>query len=82
VVFDTEASFEQSYIALQRNTAIYKITALSSGSFYETPDLENFATAYRSSKRVINLARQRWTLSTCDVRQLVYDSDRQALSGA
>jgi len=34
VVFDTEASVEQSYIALRGNTAIYKIMALSSGSFY------------------------------------------------
>ena len=28
----------------------------------QTLDLENFATAYRSSKRVVNLARERWTL--------------------
>ena len=30
--------------------------------FVITPDLENFATACRSSKRVINLAGERWTL--------------------
>ena len=36
-----------------------KIRVLLSGT------LLNFATAYRSSKRVINLARQRWTLRAC-----------------
>jgi len=39
-----------------------KIIVLPSGTFSWTPDLENFATAYRSSKRAINLARERWTL--------------------
>jgi len=34
-----------------------KIRVLPAG----TPDLENFTTAYRSSKRVINVARQMWT---------------------
>ena len=33
-----------------------------SGTLLLTLDLENFATAYRSSKRVINLARERSTL--------------------
>jgi len=33
-----------------------KIRILLSGTFSETPDLKNFAKAYRSSKRVINLA--------------------------
>ena len=37
---------------------------LSFRALSQTPDLENFATAYRSSKRVINFARQRWTLRT------------------
>jgi len=36
-----------------------KIRVLPSGTLSQTPDLENFASAYRSSKRVINLARQR-----------------------
>ena len=31
-------------------------------TFLQTLDLENFATAHRSSKRVINLARERWLL--------------------
>ena len=30
--------------------------------FFQTPDLENFAMVYRSMERVINLARERWTL--------------------
>jgi len=33
-----------------------KMRVLSSGSLTQTPDLENFATAYRLSKRIINLA--------------------------
>ena len=48
-----EASFDQSYTVLSGNSAI---GILLSGTFSETPDLENFAKAYRSSKRVINLA--------------------------
>jgi len=39
-----------------------KIEVLLSGTLLQTLDLEIFATAYRSSKRVINLARERWTL--------------------
>jgi len=39
-----------------------KIRALPSKTFSWTPDLENFANAYRSSKRIIDLARERWTL--------------------
>jgi len=35
---------------------------LPSGTLFLTQDLENFATAYRSSKRVIKLARENWTL--------------------
>jgi len=30
-------------------------------------DLDNFATARRSSQRVVNLARQKWTLSVTPV---------------
>ena len=36
-----------------------KIRVLPSGILLQTLDLENFATAYRSSKRVVNLARER-----------------------
>ena len=36
-----------------------KIRALPAVALLRTLDLENFATAYRSSKHVINLARQR-----------------------
>jgi len=39
-----------------------KINVLPSGTLSQIPDLENFASAYRSSKCVINLARERWTL--------------------
>jgi len=37
------------------------IRVLFSGTLFKTLDLENFATAYRSSKRAIDLSRQRWT---------------------
>jgi len=40
----------------------FKNNGTSSGTLAKTPDLENFATAYRSSKRVIKLSRQRWML--------------------
>ena len=39
-----------------------KITVLPSGPVLQALDLENFATAYRSLKCVIDLARERWTL--------------------
>ena len=39
-----------------------KIRVLPSGIMLQTLDLQNFATAYRSSKRVINLAPEKWTL--------------------
>jgi len=39
-----------------------KIRVLPSVTLLQTLDLENFATAYRSSKRVIDFARERWTL--------------------
>ena len=39
-----------------------KIKVLPSGTLPKTPDFENFASAYRSSKRVIDLARESWTL--------------------
>jgi len=40
-----------------------KIRVLPSGILLQILDLENFATSYQSSKRVINLARERWTLT-------------------
>jgi len=39
-----------------------KIRVLPRGTLSQTPDLENFASAYRSLKWVINLARQWWML--------------------
>ena len=35
---------------------------LPSETLSKTPDLENFASACRTSKRVTDLARERWTL--------------------
>jgi len=45
---------------LKGNSGIFKNKGrlLPSGTLSQTPDLENFASAHRSSKRVINLARQ------------------------
>jgi len=44
---------------------------ITSGTLLLTVDLENFATTYRSSKRVINLAREgrRWECDKLDSRQ-------------
>jgi len=42
-----------------------KIRVLTSGILSKTPDLENFSFAYRSSRCVIDLAREGWTL-ICD----------------
>jgi len=39
-----------------------KIKVLPPGTLVQTLNVETFATAYRSSKRVVNLARERWTL--------------------
>ena len=39
-----------------------KIRVTPSGTLLTTPDFENFATIGRSSKRVTNLAQERWTL--------------------
>jgi len=47
------------YMKIQVST---KIMVLPSGTLSKTPDLENFALAYRLSKRVIDLAGERWTL--------------------
>ena len=64
LVFGMEASLDQIYSTLccDEIQVPTKITALSSRTFSLTPDLENFAAAYRWSKRAINLARERWTL--------------------
>ena len=76
---------------------IPKMRVLPSGTLFQTLDLENFATAYRSSKRVINFAREKggdaqsMTTSvnkvdnTSEFRRstaVVYRTDRQALSTA
>jgi len=42
------------------------IRVLPSGTLLQTLDLGKIATAYRSSKRVINLARERWRCSERD----------------
>jgi len=39
-----------------------KIRVLPSETLFQTLDLEHFATAYRSLKRVINVAQQSWKL--------------------
>ena len=45
-----EASFYQSYTVFQGNSGIYKDKrTFLSGTFSQTPDFENFTTAYRSS---------------------------------
>ena len=75
-----------------------KIRLLPSGTLLQTLDVEDFATACRSSKRVINLAREGGRSErdklrrrrsakliippSSDARPLVYRTDRQALSTA
>jgi len=44
-----------------------KIRVLPPGTLLQTLDLENFATAYPSSKRVINIARERRTLRSSSI---------------
>jgi len=60
-VFGTEASFDLSYTVLCGNSGTSKSndSLLPSGTF---PKLWTFAVMGRSSKCVINLYRQRWTL--------------------
>ena len=43
-----------------------RIRAFPSATLSKTQDLENFASAYRSSKRAVNLARERWRRSESD----------------
>jgi len=64
LVFLARELFPLSYSVLKGNSDISKNKVLPSGTLSQTltPDLENFASAYRSSKRVINLAGERWTL--------------------
>ena len=58
------ASFQEYYIVL-KNPGMFKIKVLYSVTLSQTPDLENIALAYRLSKRVNDLARERWTLRVC-----------------
>jgi len=54
--FGMGASFHLSYTVLKEIRVYSKIRVLPSGTLPQTPDLENFASVYRLSKRVINLA--------------------------
>ena len=54
--FGMGASFHLSYTVLKEIRVYSKIRVLPSGTLSQTPDLENFASVYRLSKRVINLA--------------------------
>jgi len=62
LVFGMGAYFHPSYTVLKGNSGISKYKGTSPGTLSQTRDLENFASMYRSSKRVIDLARERWTL--------------------
>ena len=62
LVFGMGAYFHPSYTVLKGNSGISKDKGTSPGTLSQTRDLENFASMYRSSKRVIDLARERWTL--------------------
>ena len=46
---------------------------LPSGTLSQTLDIENYASAYRWSKRVIDLARQRWTGAQSVINQTVVE---------
>ena len=48
LVFGIEASFHLSHTVLKRNLGISKIRILPSGTLFQTPHSENFATARRS----------------------------------
>ena len=52
LVSGTKASFQEYYIVLKANPGTFKIKVLYSETLSQTPDLENFASAYRLSKRV------------------------------
>jgi len=61
LVFGVGASFHLSYTVLKGNSGIFKMRVIPSGTLTKIPDFKNFASAYRSLKRVINLAWQWWT---------------------
>jgi len=62
LVFGTGASFDLSTPYCNEIPVHPKTRVFPSGTLLKTLNFENFATAYRSSKGVINLARERWTL--------------------
>jgi len=51
--FGMEASFDQSYTVFEGNSAVCKNTCFPSRTLSQIPDLENFATAYGSLKRIL-----------------------------
>jgi len=58
LVFGVGASFHPSYAVLKGNS----VTSRNNGTLAQSPDLKMFFSVYRSSKRVVDLARERWTL--------------------
>jgi len=60
--FGIGASFDLSYTGFKEIRVPLKIRILPAETSLQTVDIENVATAYRSSKRIINLAREKWTL--------------------
>ena len=61
LVFWHVSFFELSTLCFEEIQVPSKIRVHPSGTLLQTLDLDNFATAYRSLKRVIDLARERWT---------------------
>ena len=55
-------SFHPSYCVKRKFGYLQKLAFFASAILSQTPDIQNFASVYRSSKRVINLARERWVL--------------------
>jgi len=96
LVFVMAASFQLSCTVSKGNSGPTKLRAFPSENLSQTLNLENFASAYRSLKCVIHLARQRgcsesdkldWCQSTkltvpltSDTQLLVYHSNHKALS--
>jgi len=63
LVFGTELPSAFATLGYKEIRISRKTTILPSGTLSQTPDSkENFASAYRSSKRVVDLARESWTL--------------------
>jgi len=91
--FGMDVSFDLSYTVIKKKLihVCAEINVVSSGTLSQTLDFTTFATARRSSQRVVNLTRQwrtivviNWTVvvqvnNACDDRQLV---DRPPLSTA